>query len=109
MNRGITVIGFTLSMFNNVIVPYIVNQQPSQIAMRNQCVTWLNNGTYIRWIPCNNSARGVKSWEIFCNINLEQGFCERIVLPMLSGDSVGIRWFNNLFEPVDPPRWYKGE
>lgn len=109
MSRGITVIGFPLSMFNHVIVPYIVNQQPSPVAARTQRVTWLSDGTYVRWIPWNDSSRGAKSWEILCNINLEQEFCERIVLPMLSSDSVGIRWFNALFESVDPPRWYKGE
>ena len=41
MNRIIAVIGYPIAMFNDVIVPYIVNQQPSPFAARLRLVTWL--------------------------------------------------------------------
>ena len=70
MNRIIAVIGYPIAMFNDVIVPYIVNQQPSPVAARLRLVTWLEDGAYIYWVPWTESARGRRAWKIYCNAGL---------------------------------------
>ena len=105
MNRIIAVIGYPIAMFNDVIVPYIVNQQPSPVAARLRLVTWLEDGTYIYWVPWNESTHGRRAWKIYCNIGIGQGFFDRVVRGMLTRDNAGIEWFDAKFNPVDPPQW----
>lgn len=108
MNRIIAVIGYPLSMFNDVIVPYIVNQQPSPVAARLQRVTWLEDNTHIRWIPWNGlGSRGTRAWKIYYNVGIGQGFFDRVARWMLTRDNAGIEWFDDNFNPVNPPQWYR--
>lgn len=105
MNRIIAVIGYPIAMFNDVIVPYIVNQQPSPVAAKLRLVTWLEDGAYIYLVPWNESACGRRAWKIYCNVGIGQGFFDRVVRRMLTRDSAGIEWFDAKFNPVDPPQW----
>lgn len=107
MNRVIVVTGYPLSVFNNVIVPYLVNQQPSPVTGRTQEVVWLQNGNHIRWYPYGDSARGVKAWKIYCNVNCRQGFVEGVVQWVLRPENAGIVWCDNGFHPCAPPQWYR--
>lgn len=51
MRYNIVVVGFLISVFNNVAVPEIVTQQPSPIQARLRTLVWLENGVTIKWCP----------------------------------------------------------
>ena len=106
MRYNIVVVGFLISVFNNVAVPEIVTQQPSPIQARLRTLVWLENGVTIKWCPCNGSARGYSAWKVFCHTAISQRCYVDAVIPMLRGVGADVNWVDGDFKPALPPNWY---